>query len=98
MSELDPDDYAERLKHPEQDHDILAAWLLMLLVASLFISLGSFLGGAHSMSFGASTPALVVTFVDPSDRIDRSDGAAIAPLSGSSVVGGDTPTVLWSAR
>ena len=47
MSELDPDDYAERLKHLEQGHDILAAWILMLLVAILFISLGSFLGGAE---------------------------------------------------
>src|SRR5690349_14636623 len=98
MSELDPDDYAQRLKYHEQDHDILAAWLLMVLAAILFIRLGPFLAGAHSMSFRTFTPALVVTFVDPIDRLDWSDGAAIAPLSCSSVVRGDTPTVPWSAR
>src|SRR5271154_1887766 len=40
----------------------------------------------HRMSFGTSTPALVVTFFNPSDRIDWSDG------------GGDCPVVKFIGR
>jgi hypothetical protein len=44
MFEFDPDDHEEKLKHLEQRHEILAAWIVMVLVALLFISFESFLG------------------------------------------------------
>ncbi len=44
MSDFSCDDYQEKLKHLEQPHEILAAWIVMVFAALLFISLESFLG------------------------------------------------------
>jgi plastocyanin len=46
MSEFDPDDYVNKAAHLKQPHGISAAWIVMALVAVLFIGLNRFLGGA----------------------------------------------------
>ena len=98
MSELDPDDYAERLKHLEQGHDILAAWILMLLVAILFISLGSFLGGAQHVVAPPRLHSLLPSLIRATGSIGAM-GAAMAALPRSSVARrGEPPSVPWSAR
>jgi len=47
MREFDPDDYDEKLRHLEQRHEISAAWIVMVFVALLFVSVTSFLSGAR---------------------------------------------------
>ena len=66
MSEFDPDDYEEKLKHLEQRHEILAAWIVMVFVALLFIGLESFLAGAHHVVWHRHAFAPGIAFVDPS--------------------------------
>src|SRR5258708_22857797 len=46
MSEFDPDDYVDKAAHLKQPHGISAAWIVMALVAMLFIGLNRFLRGA----------------------------------------------------
>jgi len=46
MSEFDPDDYVDKAAHLKQPHNVSAAWVVMVLVAVLFIGLNRFLGGA----------------------------------------------------
>src|SRR5882757_9177899 len=66
MSKFDPDDYEEKLKHLEQRHEILAAWIVMVFVALLFIGLESFLAGAHHVVWHRHAFAPGIAFVDPS--------------------------------
>src|SRR5882724_4071819 len=42
ISELDPDDYQEKLKLPEHRHEILATWIVMVFAALLLVSPQSF--------------------------------------------------------
>jgi hypothetical protein len=70
MSELDPDNYAEKLKHLEQRHEILAAWIVVVFIALLFVGLESSLGGEQHVVWHHQTRAPAITFVDPGDRID----------------------------
>jgi hypothetical protein len=62
----------QNLKHLEQRHEILAAWIVAVVVALLFVSLESCLGGAQHVILHHHTLAPAVT-LDPSDRIDWSD-------------------------
>jgi hypothetical protein len=72
MSEFDRDDYDEKLKHLEQRHEISAAWIVVVFVALLLVSLESCLGGAQHVILHHHTFAPAVT-LDPSDRIGWSD-------------------------
>src|SRR5258708_20870567 len=46
MSEFDPDDYVDKAAHLKQPHGISAAWIVMALVAMLFIGFNRFLRAA----------------------------------------------------
>jgi plastocyanin len=57
MSEFDPDDYLDKAAHLKQPHGISAAWIVMALVAVLFIGLNRFLGGATEVLWQAEPVA-----------------------------------------
>src|SRR5882724_4376048 len=80
MSELDPDDYAEGSSISTK---VTTYWLRgsSCFLSPSFSSAWGRFWAVHSMSFGTSTLALVVTFVDPSDRIDWSDGGSDGPVA-----------------
>jgi plastocyanin len=84
MSEFDPDDYVDKAAHLKQPHGISAAWIVMALVAVLFIGLNRFLGGAtevlwqpepegegsvHHMILYHQTFEPAAILVHPEDRI-----------------------------
>ena len=86
MSKFDPDDYEEKLKYLEQRHEILAAWIVMVFVALLFIGLESFLAGAHHVVWHRHAFAPGIAFVDPSAGSIAAMRTATATLSRSSIV------------
>jgi plastocyanin len=84
MSDFDPEDYADKLAQLKEPKGISAAWVVMALVAMLFIGLNRYLGGAteilwqaepmeetsvHHMILYHHTFEPAVVFVHPRDRI-----------------------------
>ena len=64
----------------DQRHEILAAWIVAVFVALLFVGLESFLGGAQHVVWHHQTCAPAIAFVDPSD-LDavKSEGTPVLP-------------------
>lgn len=84
MRDFDPEDYADKLAQLKEPKGISAAWVVMALVAMLFIGLNRYLGGAtevlwqaepmeetsvHHMILYHHTFEPAVVFVHPRDRI-----------------------------
>jgi plastocyanin len=85
MSEFDPEDYTDKLTQLKEPNGISAAWVVMVLVAVLFIGLNRYLGGAteilwqaepaaeetsvHHMILHHHTFEPAVVLVHPRDRI-----------------------------
>ena len=86
MSEISADIYEQHRKRCERRREMVAAWLMVLLAALLFVGLEPFLGGVPSV-VPKETATLVGTFVDRGDRIDWSSeegSGATAAMTDSS--------------
>ena len=62
MSEINPEDYEEKLNHLEQRHKILTIWIVMVFVALLLISLESFAWWSRSRPENGSAAIVEMGF------------------------------------